>query len=226
MPMASSTRSPASTARSASSSCATGAPKMTSAPSPAMRSTWPPSASVARTALATPSPTIAWRSSGSSRSPSAVEPTTSANRAVTTFRASRWGASSASADPQPEQKRASSGFDRPQAWQTRESPMDRVYGREVLDAMREHGRPVTYETGERLLHEGDAGESVALILEGRVKVTHTDSDGRESVLDFRGAGELVGELSALDKGPRSSSVTAIEPVEALLVPVAEFRRLL
>lgn len=104
--------------------------------------------------------------------------------------------------------------------------MDRVYGRAVLDAMREHGRPVTYETGERLLHEGDAGESVALILDGRVKVTHTDSDGRESVLDFRGAGELVGELSALDKGPRSSSVTAIEPVEALLVPVAEFRRLL
>src|SRR4051794_1924932 len=105
-------------------------------------------------------------------------------------------------------------------------PLRVGYGREVLDGLREHGRRVSYETGERLLHEGDAGDSVALIVEGRVKVTHTDSEGHEAVLDFRGAGELVGELSALDQAPRSSSVTAIEPVEAVLVPAGTFRRLL
>jgi CRP/FNR family transcriptional regulator, cyclic AMP receptor protein len=100
------------------------------------------------------------------------------------------------------------------------------YGRDVLDALGERGRKVTYKTGERLLHEGEVGESVALILEGRVKVTHTGPEGHETLLDFRGAGELVGELSALDQGPRSSSVTAIEPVEALLVPAGTFRALL
>jgi CRP/FNR family transcriptional regulator, cyclic AMP receptor protein len=100
------------------------------------------------------------------------------------------------------------------------------YGREVLDALREHGRTVSYDAGERLLHEGDAGDCVALIVTGRVKVTHTGPEGHETLLDFRGAGELVGELSALDQAPRSSSITAIEPVEALLVPVAAFRGLL
>jgi CRP/FNR family cyclic AMP-dependent transcriptional regulator len=96
----------------------------------------------------------------------------------------------------------------------------------VLDALGEHGRTVTFKAGERLLHEGESGDSVALILEGRVKVTHTGPEGHETLLDFRGAGELVGELSALDQAPRSSSVTAIEPVEALLVPAATFRGLL
>jgi CRP-like cAMP-binding protein len=100
------------------------------------------------------------------------------------------------------------------------------YGRDVLEALREHGRTVSYEIGERLLQEGDPGDSVVVILGGRVKVTHTDSEGRETVLDFRGPGELVGELAALDQGPRSSSVTAIEPVEALLVPAGAFRGLL
>ncbi|HEY1357654.1 MAG TPA: Crp/Fnr family transcriptional regulator [Thermoleophilaceae bacterium] len=96
----------------------------------------------------------------------------------------------------------------------------------MLEALREHGRKVSFRAGERLLHEGDPGDSVVLIAAGRVKVTHTDSEGHETLLDLRGPGELVGELSALDQAPRSSSVTAIEPVEALLVPVADFRRLL
>lgn len=46
------------------------------------------------------------------------------------------------------------------------------------------------------------------------------------MLDFRGPGELVGELSAIDEGPRSSSVTAIEPLEALVVPATDFRALI
>jgi CRP/FNR family cyclic AMP-dependent transcriptional regulator len=100
------------------------------------------------------------------------------------------------------------------------------YGREVLEALREHGRTVTFKAGERLLHERDSGDSVALILRGRAKVSHADADGRETVLDLRGPGELLGELAALDQAPRSSSVTAIEEVEALLVPAATFRSLL
>ncbi len=100
------------------------------------------------------------------------------------------------------------------------------YGREVLEALREHGRTVPFDGGERLLQEGEPGDSVALILSGRVKVSNVGSDGRETVLDFRGPGELVGELAALDQAPRSSSITAIEPVEALLVPAAAFRSLL
>ena len=82
-------RSAARTARSASSSDATGAPKNASTPSPARSLTWPPSASTSRTMRATASPTTSLTSSGSSRSASAVEPTRSAKSAVTTLRSSR-----------------------------------------------------------------------------------------------------------------------------------------
>jgi CRP/FNR family transcriptional regulator, cyclic AMP receptor protein len=98
--------------------------------------------------------------------------------------------------------------------------------RELIQAMREQGRRATFEPGERLMHEGEPGDSVALILTGRVKVGHTGGSGREMVLDLRGAGELVGELSALDRAPRSGSVTAIEPVEALMLPASAFRTLM
>ena len=85
---------------------------------------------------------------------------------------------------------------------------------------------MAFETGERLMHEGEPGDKVALILSGRVKVSHVGTDGREQVLDFRGPGELVGELAAVDQAPRSSSVTAIEPVEAQVVSALDFRALL
>jgi CRP-like cAMP-binding protein len=97
---------------------------------------------------------------------------------------------------------------------------------ELLQAMREQGRSATFEPGERLMHEGESGDSVALILTGRVKVSHTSASGREIVVDLRGPGELVGELSALDRAPRSGSVTAIEPVEAMVVAASGFRTLM
>jgi CRP/FNR family transcriptional regulator, cyclic AMP receptor protein len=88
------------------------------------------------------------------------------------------------------------------------------------------GRRQKYEASTRLMQEGDPGDAVALLIAGRVKISTSTREGHERVLDFRGAGELLGELSVLDGGPRLSSVTAIEPVETLLLPASEFRRLL
>lgn len=95
-----------------------------------------------------------------------------------------------------------------------------------LEEVHEHGRRARFDAGGRLLRERGPGEEVALILSGRVKISHTGREGRDTVLDFRGPGELVGELAVLDAAPRSSSVTAIEPVEALLVAASDFRALL
>ena len=97
--------------------------------------------------------------------------------------------------------------------------------RELLDALRGRGRPVRLDRGERLLKEGESGDKIALIVSGRAKVSCVGAEGREVVLDFRGPGELVGELSAIDEGPRSSSVTAIEPLEAVVVAATDFRAL-
>ena len=88
-PVRSTMRSAARIARSASSSCVTGAPNNARIPSPARSLTVPPNASTASTIRRTAPPRTSRASSGSIRSVSWVEPTTSANSAVTTLRSSR-----------------------------------------------------------------------------------------------------------------------------------------
>jgi CRP/FNR family transcriptional regulator, cyclic AMP receptor protein len=94
------------------------------------------------------------------------------------------------------------------------------------EALARRGHRRRFGAGERLLRQGEEGDSVLLLRSGRVKVSCTTHEGRECVLHFRGPGDLVGELAVLDGRPRSSSVTAIEPVEALVLPGSEFRSLL
>ena len=74
-----------------------------------------------------------------------------------------------------------------------------------------------------LMHEGQVGNEVMVIVSGRVKICEVTSDGREIVLGFRGPGELLGELAVIDGKQRSSSVEAIEPVEVLAIAATVFR---
>jgi CRP/FNR family cyclic AMP-dependent transcriptional regulator len=64
--------------------------------------------------------------------------------------------------------------------------------------------------GSVFIHEGERGDSLYVILSGRVKVFVADDDGREMVLDTYGPGRYVGEMS-LDGQPRAASVMALEP---------------
>lgn len=79
-----------------------------------------------------------------------------------------------------------------------------------------------FATGAFLFHEGDPSDRLVLIRTGRVKVSYLTTDGREVVLAVRGAGDLLGELSAIDGEPRSASASALEQVEALLIPAQAF----
>jgi len=73
-----------------------------------------------------------------------------------------------------------------------------------------------------LIHEGDVGDSLYVILAGRVKVYASNAAGREVVLNFHGPGEYVGEMS-LDGAPRSASVITVEPTTCAIVNRAQFR---
>lgn len=79
-----------------------------------------------------------------------------------------------------------------------------------------------FRVGAALLPAGEPAHHVALVTAGRVKVGSVSHDGHEAVLGIRGPGDIVGEQSLIDAGPRSSSVTALEPAEALVVPAGRF----
>lgn len=87
----------------------------------------------------------------------------------------------------------------------------------------ERGRLRRFERGDALVYEGQVGDKVLVLLTGRAKVSSTTAEGREMVLGFRGPGDLVGELSVIDGRPRSSTVLALEPVEALAMAATNFR---
>ncbi len=67
-----------------------------------------------------------------------------------------------------------------------------------------------------IINEGDRGESMFVILSGKVKVYVSDDDGREMILDIYGAGDYVGEMS-LDGRPRSASVMTLEQTTCSVV---------
>jgi CRP/FNR family transcriptional regulator/CRP/FNR family cyclic AMP-dependent transcriptional regulator len=65
--------------------------------------------------------------------------------------------------------------------------------------------------------ENEPGDSLFMILEGRVKVTILGDDGREIILSILGPGDFFGEMSLLDDEPRSATAIAAEESELLLL---------
>jgi CRP/FNR family cyclic AMP-dependent transcriptional regulator len=90
------------------------------------------------------------------------------------------------------------------------------------DELRALGRRRRYPTGARLFHERDPGDAVLVLLSGRVKLSCVTAGGREALLGIRVAGELLGEMSAVDAAPRSATATALEAVEVLTVSSQAF----
>ena len=93
-------------------------------------------------------------------------------------------------------------------------------------ALHARGRRRAYGAQVTLFHEGDDPGPVVVLLHGRVKVATVGGVGREAIVAVRGPGDLIGELSAIDDGPRSATVTTLEPIEALLVPGSAFAAVL
>ena len=84
------------------------------------------------------------------------------------------------------------------------------------------GRRQRLRVGTTLFTEGDASSRVVLLLSGRVKISVFSGEGTETVLAFRGAGDVLGELAAIDGEDHMATVTVGEEGEALVVPAAKF----
>jgi CRP-like cAMP-binding protein len=87
------------------------------------------------------------------------------------------------------------------------------------------GRERRYRRDQWLFHQGDPGDSVVLLVEGRVKIVAGASGGGEAILSVRGPGELVGELAALDGSPRLAGARALEPLRVRVIGADEFHAL-
>ena len=85
-----------------------------------------------------------------------------------------------------------------------------------LEALAARGVLRVYRKGTLLIEEGSQGDTLYLIVGGRVKAFSSDARGREVVYGVYGAGEYFGEMS-LDGGPRSASVMTVEASRCVLL---------
>ena len=69
--------------------------------------------------------------------------------------------------------------------------------------------------GTILFAEGDEGDQLYVIAEGKLKLGTSSGDGRENLLSILGPGEMFGELSLFDPGPRTSTATAVTDAKLL-----------
>lgn len=63
--------------------------------------------------------------------------------------------------------------------------------------------------GDTVFVEGEPGDRAFVVTSGKIKLGHASVDGRESLLAVLGPGEMFGELSLFDPGPRTATATAL-----------------
>ena len=90
-----------------------------------------------------------------------------------------------------------------------QSPLFAALDPEGAAALRASLTETDVPKGGVLFTEGEPGDSMYVIVDGKVKLGQTSSDGREQVMAVLGPGEMFGELSLFDPGPRSATVTAV-----------------
>ncbi|TDP59062.1 Crp/Fnr family transcriptional regulator [Roseateles toxinivorans] len=81
---------------------------------------------------------------------------------------------------------------------------------EALRGLARRGVTRSYRKHTLIIEEGTQGDTLYLLLSGRVKAFSIDHREHEVTYGVYGAGEYFGEMS-LDGGPRSASVMALEP---------------
>ena len=72
---------------------------------------------------------------------------------------------------------------------------------------------IRLKKGEVLFHEGDAEARLYIVVSGKIKLGRSGSAGRENLLAVLGPGQMFGELSVFDPGPRSTTATAVTACE-------------
>lgn len=79
-----------------------------------------------------------------------------------------------------------------------------------IDRLIAFGTMVEVPAGKLIFQKGDPGDSLAVVVSGRVRIGTVTSEGREAVLNFVDPGQTFGEMAIFDGKPRSADATALE----------------
>jgi len=100
----------------------------------------------------------------------------------------------------------------------RETSLLRSVPEQDLKALAAVSRLRSFRRGQIVFTRGDPGETVIVVVSGRVKMSVRSADGGELTLAIIHAGGLTGEVGVVDGGPRSADAETLEDSQLLLIP--------
>lgn len=83
-----------------------------------------------------------------------------------------------------------------------------------------------YARGELILHQGDPGDSLYIVVSGRVRIYTLDAEGHELSVWLCDEGDFFGEMALMCDEPRSAYAEAMAPTEVLVLSRGAFRNYL
>jgi CRP-like cAMP-binding protein len=98
--------------------------------------------------------------------------------------------------------------------------------RKEMDRVDEISRMKELKRGEIIYMPEDMSESVYLLKKGRVKISGLSEEGKEVTMDIIGPGEIFGELSLVDKGPRETIAETLDDALLCVISRADFEMLI
>src|SRR5262245_5035252 len=103
------------------------------------------------------------------------------------------------------------------AQQLAQVPMFKGVSMTDMETLVNMGKRMSFMKGQRVFQQGTMGDSMYIILSGRIRIYFEDAQKNQLVLRHYGPGEIVGEFAILDQQPRSASGAADESLTTLVV---------
>ncbi len=91
-----------------------------------------------------------------------------------------------------------------------------------LDSLLAFARVERHQANDVIFRKDDPGQSMMMVIDGRIKISSFGVDGKEVVLAILGRGEVLGEMAILEEKPRSADATALEASELVVLHKRDF----
>jgi CRP-like cAMP-binding protein len=94
-----------------------------------------------------------------------------------------------------------------------------------VDALMAISQTVEAPAGQFIFREGEPGDGLYVVVNGKVEIHKRDRDGKDHALNTLSANAVFGEMSLIADGKRSASAKTAAAATLLKVPAAEFKKL-
>lgn len=115
---------------------------------------------------------------------------------------------------------------RPILFALQQSELFRDLDTRSLEAVAQRAKWVDLPSGEFLYRRGEQGDSLCLVVNGRISVSLQDDSGQDHIVGYLGRHEIVGELSVMTGEPRSATVRAVRDSALIRVSRTDFEELM